>query len=241
MFFDTALIESITSATPVWLAVVFLFVSYLGSVYVLGTATVVAYFWDDRMETATWIAILLGAYALFVFLKPITDLERPAVDPPVSKDGLPVVLGPVYEYAVRFESGSFPSGHAIAATVFYGLFVLDARISTRRRRLIGAIVVVALVGISRVALGLHFIEDILGGILIGLVFLAGMILLRNRSDSPFEVLLGVATILAAGAIVTGRPVDGATLLGAIGLAYLLHRVVDVRHRVLEGLSGQSVR
>lgn len=240
MLFDTALIESITAAVPVWLAVLFLFISYLGSVYLLGTVTLVAYFVDDRMETATWIAILIGAYALFVFVKPITEVTRPAVDPPVSRNELPVLLGPVYEYAMRFETGSFPSGHAIAATVFYGLIVLDTEISTRRRRLLAAGLIVAVVGASRVGLGLHFIEDILGGIIIGLVYLGLTITIRNRSDAPFEVLLGVATFLAGGAILTGRPVDGATLLGAITIAYVLHRLVDVRRLVLDDRSTQSV-
>lgn len=63
---------------------------------------------------------------------------------------------------------SFPSGHTAAAAVFAGLlgvFYVDA--------LLPLVIFVALVGASRVALGVHFFGDILAGALLGVACVSG--------------------------------------------------------------------
>lgn len=63
---------------------------------------------------------------------------------------------------------SFPSGHAFASTVFYGMVVAFAWRSTERRDVrwlvaaLGALVVLA-VGLSRVVLGVHYLSDVVAG------------------------------------------------------------------------------
>jgi membrane-associated phospholipid phosphatase len=77
-------------------------------------------------------------------------------------------------------SFSFPSGHAMLAVVFYGAMALHAR---RRWATVGAGIVIATIGLSRLYLGCHFLGDVLGGALAGGVVLAvyAMILwLDNR-------------------------------------------------------------
>jgi membrane-associated phospholipid phosphatase len=86
-------------------------------------------------------------------------------------------LRPVVEVPVASAPGnSFPSGHALGSMVVYGMIVLVFLPAMRRRWrpwFIGlAAVVVAAVGFTRVALGVHFLSDVLGGWLLGLAWIS---------------------------------------------------------------------
>jgi undecaprenyl-diphosphatase len=73
---------------------------------------------------------------------------------------------------------SFPSGHAQAATVGCGILVLIFLPAVRRGRrrwlFVAAGIVVALIGFSRIALGVHYLSDVVGGVTIGLAWLLAM-------------------------------------------------------------------
>jgi undecaprenyl-diphosphatase len=77
---------------------------------------------------------------------------------------------------VDWSGYSFASGHTIGATLLYGqllLFVLPA-LKARHWRLLSvfsAISLVLLVGFSRIALGAHFLTDVLAAIIFGIVWL----------------------------------------------------------------------
>ncbi len=79
------------------------------------------------------------------------------------------------EYATEFidhVSWSFPSGHAMESLVGYGmlLFLLLPKVrtqSSRRLVLAGGIVLVFLIGLSRVYLGVHYLTDVVAGWLAG--------------------------------------------------------------------------
>jgi undecaprenyl-diphosphatase len=92
-------------------------------------------------------------------------------------------------------SPSFPSGHALyAASVFGGLAVLvTARIENRPLQLciwLLAILLILLVGISRVYLGVHYPSDVLAGYSIGVIWVTTVALgdrlvsYRHRRRSP---------------------------------------------------------
>jgi len=71
---------------------------------------------------------------------------------------------------------SFPSGHVASATIYYGMLAAWActQVRSRRARLLivlAAAAMIALVGLSRVALGAHYLSDVLGGVLVGLPWL----------------------------------------------------------------------
>jgi membrane-associated phospholipid phosphatase len=74
---------------------------------------------------------------------------------------------------------SFPSGHAQAAIVGYGmLLAVFLPIIPRRWRpvtITAAAVLVLLIGFSRISLGVHYLSDVIGAYLIGTVWLIGMI------------------------------------------------------------------
>ena len=85
-----------------------------------------------------------------------------------------------------FLSFSFPSGHATATMTLFGfLAVAAARLITKgtgRTLAIGAcVLVVALVGASRVMLGAHFLSDVIGGWLLGLTLVALVFSIRHYS------------------------------------------------------------
>lgn len=75
------------------------------------------------------------------------------------------------------ESGySFPSGHTMAATCFYGfivLLLLRQRPLQLWQRLLAAALsaMVLLVGISRIYLGVHYFSDVLAGFLVSIAYL----------------------------------------------------------------------
>ena len=81
----------------------------------------------------------------------------------------PTIVPSMYE----LESWSFPSGHATTAAVVYlTLGILIARFVSRRRLALYALgtafFLTVLVGLTRVALGVHYPTDVLGGWTIGL-------------------------------------------------------------------------
>ena len=76
-----------------------------------------------------------------------------------------------------YETGySFPSGHAMVATGFYGflIYITNKKIQNKNaRRLITLLLVllIVLIGISRIYLGVHYATDIIGAFIIGIIYL----------------------------------------------------------------------
>ena len=94
--------------------------------------------------------------------------------------------------AERYLSGhswSFPSGHAMGSLIGYGMLsycvitYLPASTAVRRAIVAVCALTVVAVGVSRIALGVHYRGDVVGGWLIGAVWLASGIALLRRSES----------------------------------------------------------
>jgi len=73
-------------------------------------------------------------------------------------------------------SFSFPSGHAALAAAFYGfaVYFLWRRTATWGKRLnilFAGVFLIAAIGFSRLYLGVHFVSDVVGGYLLGLLWL----------------------------------------------------------------------
>jgi len=109
----------------------------------------------------TLIVAVPGGMLLNEWMKVLVHRHRPFVDGPF----------------VDWSGYSFASGHTIAATLLYGqlaLFILPAIKSRHWRRLTvaSAVLLIALVGFSRIALGAHFLTDVLAAIVFGSIWLA---------------------------------------------------------------------
>jgi len=86
---------------------------------------------------------------------------------------------PVLPDPVAHAGGqSFPSGHAQAAIVGYGVLVLVflpvLRGAWRKVAVAAAIVMVLAIGFARVGLGVHFVSDVLAGYVLGGAWLVAM-------------------------------------------------------------------
>jgi len=85
-------------------------------------------------------------------------------------------LRPVVDHPIAMGMGnSFPSGHSLDSIVVYGalLMVFEPALPARARKaVIGAVaLVVAAIGFSRLALGVHFLSDVIGGWALGVAWL----------------------------------------------------------------------
>jgi undecaprenyl-diphosphatase len=145
---------------PQWL---WEFITYLGGVILvpIGIAFVLAVLLSRRLRLALIVGGVLIVAALFTdFVKDYVARPRPTADP--------LVPAPGY---------SFPSGHTLNSTATYGLLALVAwgsglPLAVRRAALIVGVTMPILVGLSRIALGVHYPTDVLGGWLAGIAFVA---------------------------------------------------------------------
>jgi len=98
---------------------------------------------------------------------------------------------PVFDHPVATAAGkSFPSGHALGAVVAFGLLIVV--VPRRFKVAIGAVAVpaVLLVSYSRLALGVHYLSDVIGGWLLGIAWLVLACLLlgdRRRNLSGWRL------------------------------------------------------
>lgn len=143
-------------ATPLLTQAVLLFTHVHSTVGILALSSLLALYW---MRTKAWDWLLTLALTvplgmlLNVLLKNIFQRARPVFDVPL----------------LSLSSYSFPSGHAAAATLFYGLLAawfIGRTTAWRWRAVIAlaAALMVALVGLSRIYLGVHYLSDVLAAV-----------------------------------------------------------------------------
>jgi membrane-associated phospholipid phosphatase len=125
----------------------------------------------------TLIVAVPGGMLLNELVKVLVQRHRPFIDGPF----------------VDWSGYSFASGHTIGATLLYGqllLFILPVLKSRHWRLLsiLSAASLVAVVGFTRIALGAHFLTDVLAAIAFGVIWLtlclvAGKPMQRRRAVS----------------------------------------------------------
>jgi undecaprenyl-diphosphatase len=127
---------------------------------VLGTLVAVLLI-RRRVRLAAYVAVTtIGGAALSPTLKVLVGRLRPVVPEPVAGAG----------------GYSFPSGHTTTVTIMVGvsLLVLLPAVPAgwRRAVILTAICGAVLVGLTRVALGVHFLSDVVAGWLLGSAWVA---------------------------------------------------------------------
>lgn len=127
---------------------------------VLSIAVLLFIFKRWWLSLATLIVAVPGGMLLNELVKILVHRHRPFVD----------------GWFVDWSGYSFASGHTIGATLLYGqiaLFVFPL-IKGRRGRVLlftTAMFLVAMVGFSRIALGAHYVTDVLAGMFFGMSWL----------------------------------------------------------------------
>jgi len=230
--FAESLPEAVTS--------VFWVLTHLGNPYLLLALVALAYLLGDhvgitRRNAAFALGLGLCAIGLTIGLKHVFGLPRP----PISyRDGL-----------------GFPSGHALGSTTFWGGVAVLANRGRWRRRLALAGAVVAVVSLSRVLIGVHYVVDVVAGVAVGVAFLAAAFALGpgfSRDDpvgalaTPTHrhvaALFGVALVFGLGALLVA-PGESELFLGigtAAGGSVAWHRFGERAAEAAVELSGRTL-
>lgn len=206
-------LEALQDALPPLGVEAFAVVTHLGDAAVLLALAALVYLAYDRRGGAFVLGALFAGFAVTIAAKGWFGLPRP-----------PGQL----QYAAETGLG-FPSGHAVGVTVGWGAaaLVLD-RFGTLRRRAAVAGFVVAAVAISRVAIGVHYLVDVVVGVVVGLAVLA--VATRWTRDEPLG-LFGLAGGLTAAAVaISGGAVESVALLGACAGAITAWQLVEPSDR-----------
>src|SRR5713226_1127512 len=146
------------AGTNATLDVIMVLITTLGGTYILALFAVPLWLRGQREATFDFVLILVLTIVLTTAIKYLVDRSRPCVDPSFGARTLP-------GYGCNTEPDpSFPSGHASRAFALAGLVGLRFRWRAGG----AAMAFAALVGLSRVYLGLHWPSDILAGAFVGI-------------------------------------------------------------------------
>ena len=83
---------------------------------------------------------------------------------------------------IEIDGYSFPSGHAMVSFCFYGLclyFLMKSNFPYKKIGCFIIVVLILLIGISRIYLGVHYFSDVLAGFLCSLSYL--LLIINNSS------------------------------------------------------------
>lgn len=161
--FDASLAEQLRmQMPPPALQIIAMLTQLGGTPWVATLATLVLLCLLLRREWAlagVWAFAQLGIMPLTSGIKAL--IERPR---------------PLHNHGFVTESGwSFPSGHALGSMVFYGMlaYVLLRLLPMHwHRRVIAAtVLLIGLIGVSRVLLQVHYLSDVVAGYAFGLTWL----------------------------------------------------------------------
>jgi membrane-associated phospholipid phosphatase len=162
----------IDALDPAWRGV-----GLLGGSAALGAVVLASCVFTWRRLDRRWLAFLVGCYTgtevLFWSLKLVVDRPRP----------------PLSVRLATVASGSFPSGHAAIATAVGASLLIVAAQTTRpglwRMALATLVGLPLVVGLSRLALGVHWLTDVIGGFLLGLgwVLICAALMQRDRDGT----------------------------------------------------------
>ena len=163
--FDTAVLRWLGAHHAPAITTVMSEVTPLGTgivvLVVVGITTAFLWHTEHKHSARMLLAATTGGILLNNVLKLFFDRPRPQV----------------FEWQTHAASSSFPSGHAMSATIVYGTVAyLLARLQrhwwARTITLLLAVIMIVLICLTRLYLGVHYPSDVLGGIIVGLAWSA---------------------------------------------------------------------
>ncbi len=144
-----------------------LFISFLGSwKSILFLNLLIAIYLINKRQIKLFFIIAISSLSNFFIVDPLKLLfQQPR---------------PLNIYETSF---SFPSGHAYSAVTFYGLisYLLYKKYKYKSIPIIGTIFIL-LISYSRIFLNVHYLRDIVAGLLLGLIWLIITIKYEDRKN-----------------------------------------------------------
>jgi len=195
--FDESVIRWLAAHHTRALDVVMVEITALGTwlvvMMVVAVAALFLVLTEHKYSAILLLASTFGGIVLNGVFKLGFDRPRPAIFVPV----------------VHAVSSSFPSGHAMSATIVYTTVAyLAARLHKRRwaRWLVMtvAFIVIALISFSRLYLGVHYPSDVLAGIVVGLAW-AGFCMATLEAIQKFVFRRGPQTQVSEKPALAGTP------------------------------------
>jgi len=148
---------------------------------------------------ANWQTVTLACLFILLYKLKFKPFGTLVVISAVLSSGVYLALKEVFmrarpDEALRLisEGGySFPSGHSMTGLVFYGLIIyyINGRMKNKKTaKLITAflILLIFLIGFSRVYLGVHYPTDVLAGFCIGAALLFFILLCKDRYNASVK-------------------------------------------------------
>ncbi|MFW6006726.1 MAG: phosphatase PAP2 family protein [Halanaerobiales bacterium] len=131
---------------------------------------------------------------------------------------------------------SFPSGHAQMAASYWTSLMIEVRKSWFT---ILGVIIILIVGISRIYLGLHTLQDVLGGIIFGVVwvYIANRIFSKIEKERNYKIFLWIIIPMILGLFIFQVPnyfkVFG-SFLGLISGYIIESEVINFREKEILG-------
>ena len=171
---DVPLMLDIHRLSTPWLDTVMQAITLTSSgvvvVFAVGLAVWLWRWRQQPLDALTLVVTIFGAVAINTLFKLLFARPRPTVFPPLTVE----------------HSYSFPSGHTSTAVAFYGLLaVLLWRAHHRGWALLSGVWVLA-VALSRVYLGAHYPSDVLGSLMLGVIWISAVMVVRDGCSGWME-------------------------------------------------------
>ena len=163
--FDVAILQWLHEHQHPFLTQLMVEMTYLGTgtvvIVIVGVSALFLWHTEHKHSARLLLAATIGNILLNGALKLVYHRARPSV----------------FEWQTTAVSSSFPSGHAMSATVVYGTVAyLLVRLQKHRwaktLTLTTAVLLILLICLTRLYLGVHYPSDVLGGIIIGVAWAA---------------------------------------------------------------------
>lgn len=152
-------------------------VSYLGNyptmLLVVTVTTIWMFFKGLKTEAVIGSLSAAGSALSGMLLKVLAGRSRPDSD--------------LINVRVWLSDNSYPSNHVLVFTVFFGflIYVVEEKIKSPITRAVTIFILLSIIisiGLSRIYLGVHWASDVLGGYLLGLIWLVFIIKLYNSRN-----------------------------------------------------------
>lgn len=185
-------------------------ITFLGNEECLSLALPLIYWcWKKRSGIRLMLLVILSSFLAYM-LKDIFAWDRPPTD----------------LWLISASGFTFPSTHAVLAVVIWGFIAYEIR---KTYFSIFAVTIILLISFSRVYLGVHYFQDVIGGMAVGAVFLYSYKFFGKYVETLIHLqnvfVVGIATTaLSIGLLILSPSVwnaEGYGLFAGLIIGYLV--------------------